>query len=172
MPVESRWWLTAAALAVGWGCDPPLAQLAPPLVLVATSFDDGPPSPTAPMALHFSAALDEDGVHRVFSGRQTGRGDPAEILAEHVAVSDPELELGGVLAPGGFLPGDLSEHRAAGGLHLDQRARPEVAHAPGGQVAHQAQDHGQGEGQHGPGEPHEGVASPEVFGQAAHQMDS
>jgi len=103
-------------------------------------------------------ALDEHHILGTFLGTHTHGGHPAEILAEDVAVTYPELELFRLLATGQLMAGDLTQDWSFWCLHLDQGAGPEVAHTLGHDEAHEAHNHGEAEGQQGPGEPYEDPA--------------
>jgi len=117
-------------------------------------------------------ALHQHGAGGGLPAGDLGLLEPAEILAVQIPVADPELDLGGGSAVGGFAARHFAQHGALGALHLHQGAGPEVAQALHGDVAHQPRDHDEGEGQQGAGAPDEGAASAPPVAEVHHQKDS
>ena len=117
-------------------------------------------------------ALQEDGILRLLGGSQALGWHPAEVLAIDVTVAHAKLQLARLFPTGRLMACDFSQDGALRSPHLDQGTGPEEAQAAGGDVAHEAQDHGQAESQAGACEPDKDAAAPERFSQARHQMDS
>ncbi len=110
--------------------------------------------------------LHHNGVRGGGQGPQPGPGHPPEVLAEEVPVGHVELDLVGLL------PRDLPQDGALAGGGGHDRPGPEESQALGADVAHQSQDHQQGEPQGGPGEPDQGAAPAPPFADVHHHRDS